>query len=171
MAAASCGYTEEQVKTCQETYRDLCLRGIENTAAEPSDSQIEACIAAVEQVRVCAERGAATVADCPEAQLVPGTDQGITPCAILTTEQVEQLAACAFAATPAEADAGGVDGGGAGGAGGEGGSGGAGGSGGTGGSGAGDAGGTGGSGAGGSGGSGAGGAGGSGGGSGGAGGA
>lgn len=127
-AAAACGYTSEQVTLCKEFYRDQCLHGIENADYEPSASDVEGCIAAVNQVRACAERGVGTMVDCPEAPLTPGSAASLTPCAILT-DKAHLLAACAFVSTPADAGTPGTDGGG--GAGGSGGSGGHGGSGGA----------------------------------------
>jgi hypothetical protein len=150
-AAAACGYTEAQVKTCIEFYRDQCLHGLENTTREPSTAEIDACVAAVKQVRACAERQAATMADCPEAPLAPGADSAIAPCGILT-DQVHLLAACTFVTKPVDTGAGGSSGSAGGGGNGGGGGGGNGGSGngGAGGNGGGGTGGTGGGGAGGS---------------------
>jgi hypothetical protein len=120
-AAAACGYTEAQVKTCIEFYRDQCLHGLENTSREPSTAEIDACVAAVQQVRACAERQAAAMADCPEAPLIPGANSAIAPCGILT-DQVHLLAACAFVTKPVDTGAGGSAGSaGGGGAGGDGG--------------------------------------------------
>jgi hypothetical protein len=122
-AAAACGYTADQVTVCTEFYRDQCLHGLENSGYEPSASEVEACVAAVNQVRACAEGGKATMTDCPEAALVPGADASVTPCAILT-DKAHLLAACAFASAPPDAGTpadGGDGSGGAGGAGGAGG--------------------------------------------------
>jgi hypothetical protein len=121
-AAAACGYTAEQITICKDFYKDQCLHGIENAGYEPSTSDIEACVAAVNQVRACAERGAGTMVDCPEAALLPGSDASLTPCVILT-DKVHLLTACAFVSAPTDAGTPTTDGGdgGAGGAGGQGG--------------------------------------------------
>lgn len=114
-AAVACGYTADQITTCKDFYRDQCLHGLQNPQ-EPSTTDVDACVAAIGQARVCAERQAASMAECAEAPLAPGADaSALTPCAIIT-DQAHQLAACAFVVMPTDAGAG-TDGGGTDGAG------------------------------------------------------
>ncbi|WP_437664106.1 hypothetical protein [Sorangium sp. So ce1182] len=141
---------DEQVKTCVEFYWDHCLHGIEKArittnagvvqaAPEPTDAEVQACIAAIGAARDCASSKVASIAECPAAPPAEGEDASVSPCVVIT-QKAHVLEACAFVVQPAEApDGGGADGDGAGG-------GGAGGSGGAGGTGSGGAGGSGGSG-------------------------
>jgi len=113
-AAVACGYTADQVTTCKDFYRDQCLHGLQNNEWEPSTADVDACVAAIGQVRVCAERQAASMAECAEAPLAPGVDgSALTPCAILT-DQAHRLDKCDFVVMPADAgpgtDGGGTDG-------------------------------------------------------------
>jgi hypothetical protein len=100
-AAAACGYTEAEITTCTEFYRDQCLHGLQNPAGDPSSSDVEACIAAIKAVQQCAAAGAATMADCPEAPLVPGADPATAPCTIIT-DKVHLLADCKFVVPDAD---------------------------------------------------------------------
>lgn len=131
-AAATCGFTEDEVTRCEAVYRDQCLHGIENTTRPPSSSEAEACAIDVRGAEACAARRIATMAECPGAPVVAGAE-GRAPCDVILSNP-QLLARCAFVVAPppppdagtggAPGTGGGAGTGGAGGAGGTGGSGG-----------------------------------------------
>lgn len=101
-AAASCGFTEDEVANCKLVYADQCLHGIENSAHRPTETETEACVAAVTAAGQCAAAGAKNMSDCPAAPLADGTVDR-APCEIVLTF-AHELDACAF--VEADADAG-----------------------------------------------------------------
>lgn len=124
-AAAACGFDEGKIADCKLLYADQCLHGMENSAYRPTETDTEACIAAVTEAGNCAANGVTKMSACPAAPLIPGLLDR-SPCDIVLV-RAHELAACNFA--EAEPDAGtvtdsGTGGTGTGGAGGTGGTGG-----------------------------------------------
>lgn len=128
-AAAACGFDEAEVADCKLIYADQCLHGIENASYRPTETDTEACVAAVQAAGQCAADGVARMSGCPSAPLVAGAAD-LAPCDVVL-KRAHDLSACAFA--QAEPDAGTAGTGSSTTAGGSGGAGGTGGSGGTGG--------------------------------------
>ncbi|WP_437683054.1 hypothetical protein [Sorangium sp. So ce131] len=110
-AAAACDLDEAQVKSCSEFYWDQCLHGIEHAvdfdegvkhaASDPTNEQVEACVAAVRATRDCASAGVASMAECSAAPLAAGEDLGITPCYVIR-KRAHALDACTFVVQPPE---------------------------------------------------------------------
>jgi hypothetical protein len=101
-SAVHCGFSEDEALRCVEFYHDQCLHGIENASERPDDTQAELCVDAIQAVAACAQKGTATMQDCPQAPLVSGASLTLTPCAVIL-KQAHLLAACAFVSS---ADAG-----------------------------------------------------------------
>jgi hypothetical protein len=95
--------TSDDVARCKEFYRDQCLNGVEN-ATDPTNTprqdQVNACITALRATANCA--AAPTLAGCAGATVAPGVSTAEAPCDVLLYRP-ENLAACAFVATPADA--------------------------------------------------------------------
>lgn len=108
-AAASCGFSEDDVADCKLIYADQCLHGIENKGHRPIESETDACIAAITAAGACAAAGVTKISDCPEAPLAAGAADD-SPCDIVLSV-ADHLDACAFVAidgdagTVADADA------------------------------------------------------------------
>jgi len=94
-SARQCGFSEDESLRCVEFYHDQCLHGIENADEPPDEAQAKACVSTIQAVEACAQRGAATMQDCPEAPLVPDGPLTLPPCMIIVS-QAHLLAACAF---------------------------------------------------------------------------
>jgi hypothetical protein len=101
VAAAACGYSAARVKVCKEFYRDQCLHGLENAEQDPSSNEVDACIAAIGEVRACAENKTASMTECTAAPLAPGADASLSPCDVIT-DRAHVLATCNFVAAPTE---------------------------------------------------------------------
>ncbi|WP_437840906.1 hypothetical protein [Sorangium sp. So ce1153] len=98
--------TDDPVKTCIEFYWDQCLHGVERDhtsagtgnaqiAPEPTDAEVQACVAAVGAARDCASAKVASMAECPAAPLAESKDDSISPCVVIT-QKAHLLEACAF---------------------------------------------------------------------------
>jgi hypothetical protein len=94
-AAAACGFDEAEVADCKLLYTDQCLHGIENAGYRPTETDTEACVAAVKAAGDCAAAGVELMSACPAAPLVPGTPDR-APCTVVVS-LAHELAACAFA--------------------------------------------------------------------------
>jgi hypothetical protein len=110
-ASVACGFTAADVTSCVSFYHDQCLHGLENATAEPAQTNIDLCIAALDAVGTCAAQGDLTMADCtPPVTLNPALDGGLidteTPCQVLQHEP-EDLNDCAFIVEPLDAGTGG----------------------------------------------------------------
>ena len=101
-AALACGFDEAEVDDCKLVYADQCLHGIENAEHRPTETEIEACVAAVKAAGDCAATGVEKMSACPAAPLAEGTPDR-APCDVVLS-LAHELSACAFA--EAEPDAG-----------------------------------------------------------------
>jgi uncharacterized membrane protein YgcG len=88
-------WTADDVTACEELYRDQCLHGVAAEEA-PSDSQVDACITAINEAAACQERGVASMGACPAAPLVAGIDAAGTPPCEVITDHPERLLGCSF---------------------------------------------------------------------------
>lgn len=100
-AAASCGFSEDQVENCKLIYTDQCLHGIENKAYRPTDTDTSECIAAVKATGACAAAGVNKMSGCPQAPLVAGSADD-SPCDIVL-HLAQRLDACSFVETDSDA--------------------------------------------------------------------
>jgi hypothetical protein len=94
-SAQYCGFTEDQSLRCVEFYHDQCLHGIENAEEPPGETDTKLCVDAVRAVAGCAQKAAATMADCPNAPLVATASTTLTPCLVIL-KHAHLLQACAF---------------------------------------------------------------------------
>jgi hypothetical protein len=94
-AAAACGFDEAEIEDCKLLYQDQCLHGIENTEHRPTDTDTEACVAAVKAAGDCAASGVETMSGCPAAPVIAGIPDR-APCDIVLS-RAHELQACAFA--------------------------------------------------------------------------
>ncbi|MEZ4298216.1 MAG: hypothetical protein R3B70_24905 [Polyangiaceae bacterium] len=99
-AAAACGFDEAEVADCKLLYTDQCLHGIENKDHRPTETETEACVAAVTAAGDCAADGVPAISGCAGAPLVAGAKDR-SPCDIVLSH-AEDLSACAFAVPDAE---------------------------------------------------------------------
>jgi hypothetical protein len=94
---------EFDVDFCKDYYRDQCLHGIENADHNPSEAEIDACVAALDQAASCQAAGILTMGECADgALLMPGVDPDLAPCTILRASP-QNLIACSFVANPVDA--------------------------------------------------------------------
>jgi hypothetical protein len=93
-AAIHCNFTEEDVADCKLVYADQCLHGIENESHRPSETETEACVAAITAAGACAAAGAADMSACPDAPMAQVTVSR-SPCDVVLLH-AHELAACAF---------------------------------------------------------------------------
>lgn len=100
-AAAACGFSADEVANCKLLYNDQCLHGIENKAHRPTETETEACVAAVQAAGACAAAKVKKMSDCPAAPVIAGAEGG-SPCDIVMSS-AHKLDACSFAATDADA--------------------------------------------------------------------
>jgi len=109
-AAASCGFSPEDVADCKLIYGDQCLHGIENKAHRPTETETEACVAEVTATGACAAAGVAKMSACAGVSLIDGAPDD-APCTIVLS-LAHTLDSCSFASpgadagTTADADAG-----------------------------------------------------------------
>lgn len=123
-ATAKCPSLGIDPEKCTSFYRDECLHGIENASHTPADSEIKACVDAINAAAACAAT-AKTIVDCPGAPLgtnapvcIDGrSNQSLTPCEVIG-QCAHVLAACAWVNGAAAPDAGSDGSGGGGGSGG-----------------------------------------------------
>lgn len=95
-AMQACGLSADEAASCSSFYHDQCLHGVEDPTANPDTSTIDACVAAVNAAGACARGGAANMAACPAAPLVPSANAtALTPCAVIS-QNAHLLVACAF---------------------------------------------------------------------------
>ncbi len=100
-AAASCGFSEEDVADCKLVYADQCLHGIENGEKRPTETEADDCVTAVTAAGACAAAGTEIMDDCVSAPVVEGAGDR-KPCEIVLTF-AHELTACAFVVADADA--------------------------------------------------------------------
>jgi hypothetical protein len=120
-ATLACGSSETEVENCKLFYHDQCLHGIENPSSaaatgaggagggedtsDPTQTQVDGCVAAIRAVGQCAQSNIATMQDCTAVQLTEPSDGSVnasakrSPCDVLK-QHPEDMAACAFVAKP-----------------------------------------------------------------------
>jgi hypothetical protein len=95
-SAQHCGFSEDESLRCVEFYHDQCLHGIENADEPPGETETKQCVDAIAVVDGCAQKGAATMADCPQAPVIASAPAAsLTPCGVIL-KSAHLLAACAF---------------------------------------------------------------------------
>lgn len=96
-ASTACAdVTEAEATYCVSFYRDQCLHGFVNKAADYSDATITACVSAIQAVEACARTGVMNMAGCSSATLVAGVDPATTLLCTIIKRTPEVLTACAF---------------------------------------------------------------------------
>lgn len=95
-ATTACGVSEADSVYCVAFYRDQCLHGMKNKAADLSSESTTACVDAIRTVAGCARAGAMSMAQCPTITLVAGYDPAVVrPCDIVNRAP-QVLNACEF---------------------------------------------------------------------------
>lgn len=82
---------EVQIQNCKDLYRDHCLVGLENTAKEPTQEEIDGCLAALTATTQCQKDGAVDMSACAGAAV---DNPSLSPCKVFAAP--EHLDACRF---------------------------------------------------------------------------